>query len=182
MLPAFAKTLHSPSPSTQRLFCSTIHKPQTPDPILVRKFIADRLYHKTEGYFCKKDVQLGYLKEPIKFQQLFGFEEYNNTLKELYPENAWLTPSEIFKPYYGISIAKYINRIVDQANQKPSAAGAKPYKKVKIIEAGAGNGSAADSILDYFKMYHPKTYPFAPTKKIPDTKDLNIKLSKSAQR
>ena len=30
-------------------------------------------------------------------------------LKENYPENAWLTPSEIFKPYYGMAIGNYIH-------------------------------------------------------------------------
>jgi hypothetical protein len=157
MLPTLTKSLNNPALLLKRLFSAPNPKatPDTPaNPVLVRKFIGDRLYHKTDGYFCKKDVQLGYLKSPIKFQELFGFEEYNNTLKDLYPENAWLTPSEIFKPYYGISIAKYINRTIDKA---PTFHSRNSHKKVKIIEAGAGNGSAADSILDYFKMFHPKT-------------------------
>ena len=117
--------------------------------MLVRDFINDRLYYKDEGYFTKKDVQLGYLKEPIKFKELFGFEEYNNTLKENYPENAWLTPSEIFKPYYGITIGRYIYQKFEEKN--PASIGKARYaRKIKIVEAGAGNGSAAESILYHF--------------------------------
>ena len=39
-------------------------------------FIHDRLYAKGEGYFSKADNQLGLLREPIPFTDLFGYEEY----------------------------------------------------------------------------------------------------------
>lgn len=78
--------------------------------LLTSEFIHDRLYHPKAGYFNKSDAQLGHLEIPIDFQNLFGYEEYTQTLEERYPENAWLTPSEIFKPWYGMSIANYISR------------------------------------------------------------------------
>lgn len=144
-----------------RHFSSQLHNTENiksdKDLMLVRDFINDRLYYQNEGYFTKKDVQLGQLKEPIKFRELFGFEEYNNTLKENYPENAWLTPSEIFKPYYGLTIGRYIYQKFEEKMQGKSSK-SKHSRRIKIVEAGAGNGSAADSILDYFKMFHPKTY------------------------
>ena len=77
-------------------------------------FIHDRLYYKGEGYFTKKDNQLGFLSDPIPFNQIFGYEDYVKMLHERYPANAWLTPSEIFKPYYGMTIASYIDQTLNE--------------------------------------------------------------------
>lgn len=118
-------------------------------------FIHDRLYSKDEGYFSKADNQLGLLKEPIPFTELFGYEDYVKMLYERYPKNAWLTPSEIFKPYYGMTIANYIELTYGKLKAQNPAMRNQP---LQIIEGGAGNGSAASSILNYFKLYKPKTY------------------------
>jgi len=45
---------------------------------------------------------------------MFGYKDYQMQLHQNYPENAWLTPSEIFKPFYGLAIANYINQVIDQ--------------------------------------------------------------------
>lgn len=123
--------------------------------VTTAEFIHDRLYAKSEGYFSKQDNQLGLLKEPIPFAELFGYEDYVKLLYERYPKGAWLTPSEIFKPYYGMTIANYIDLTFSQLQATdPSTRGV----PIHIIEAGAGNGSAASSILNYFKIYKPKSY------------------------
>ena len=118
-------------------------------------FIHDRLYYPKTGYFSKPDVQLGVLEEPIEFSKLFGYEDYIKVLEERYPENAWLTPSEIFKPWYGMSIANYISRCLDSYHRNDPLT---RDKRVKIIEVGAGNGSTAESILSYFKAFYPLQY------------------------
>ena len=56
-----------------------------------------------------------------------GFSDYTKEVSEKYPKNAWLTPSELFKPWYGMSIGNYIY----QVNQKTGG-------PINIIEAGAG--------------------------------------------
>lgn len=121
--------------------------------VLLRDFIFDRLYHPTEGYFCRPDFQIGEMKNPIDFKKLIGYDDYQKELRRNYPENAWLTPSEIFKPYYGMTVANYIAkahaRYEDKLQQK---------KDIHIVEAGAGLGSAADSILSYFRLYESKFY------------------------
>lgn len=119
------------------------------------EFIHDRLYAKSEGYFSKPDNQLGLLREPIPFTDLFGYEDYVRLLHERYPKNAWLTPSEIFKPYYGMTIANYIEGVMNSRFQADPSLRGQP---LHIIEAGAGNGSAASSVLNFFKLYKPKTY------------------------
>lgn len=121
----------------------------------VSEFIHDRLYHRTQGYFSKKENQLGFLSDPIPFHEIFGYEDYNKMLFERYPKNAWLTPSEIFKPYYGMTIANYIDtKYTDYCHADPNT----KLQPLKIIEVGAGNGSAALSVLNYFKLYKPRKY------------------------
>jgi len=123
--------------------------------IKVSDFIHDSLYAKNEGYFCKPKTQLGFMKDPIPFADIFGYEDYQKLLRERYPKNAWLTPSEIFKPYYGMAIANYIDYQVKMYQDKAAMFRNAP---VKIIEVGAGNGSAAVSILNYYKLYRPRSY------------------------
>ena len=123
--------------------------------LLTRDFIHDRLYYPKTGYFSKNDVQLGFLEEPIDFSQIFGYEDYTRILEQRYPKNAWLTPSEIFKPWYGMTIANYISVCLDKYVAKGSF---NRNQKLKIIEVGAGNGSAAESMLDYLRSFHPLLY------------------------
>lgn len=66
----------------------------------------------------------------------------------VYPENAWVTPSELFKPFYGYTLANYIlNQMEDMK-----------LKKLKIIEIGPGTGTLADSILEFYKNYNLDLY------------------------
>jgi hypothetical protein len=58
-------------------------------------------------------------------------------LAKNYPQNAWLTPCEIFKPYYGMTIANYIKTAHEHYEKKEKR------DKIRIVEAGAGTGSAA---------------------------------------
>ena len=118
-------------------------------------FIHDRLYYKGEGYFAKQNNQLGVLSDPIPFSQIFGYEDYVRILHERYPPNAWLTPSEIFKPYYGMTIASYIDQTLNEYKDDNMVT---KSQNLKIIEVGAGNGSAAISILNYLKLYRPQVY------------------------
>lgn len=138
--------------------CQTILKSQLRNfsslksPCLTRDFIHDRLYNPNGGYFCQKNVQIGELSEPINFKELLGYEQYTRELSEKYPKNAWLTPSELFRPWYGFTIANYIHQVYIRQTRD----GKKP--KLKIIEAGAGAGSAAEAILFFFKNYEAQLY------------------------
>lgn len=137
------------APRLSRSFSSQIKT------LTVSDFITDRLYAKGHGYFSKPDNQLGTLGEAIPFTELFGYEDYSKILAERYPKNAWLTPSEIFRPYYGMTIASYIDTQRKAEHElDPSTKGL----PLKILEAGAGNGTAAASILNFFKLFRPQTY------------------------
>ncbi|CAK60925.1 unnamed protein product (macronuclear) [Paramecium tetraurelia] len=115
--------------------------------MLVRDFIYDRLYHPVEGYFVK-NIQLGALKKPIEFKQLLGYEDYTKKLAENYPENQWLTPSEVFRPYYGITLGNYINQQFRFTRKE----------KLRIVEIGAGYGAACEGVLYYMRNHQPQTF------------------------
>ena len=55
---------------------------------------------------------------------------------------AWLTPSEIFSPFYGRAVAMYM------LQQHRAAASAQP---LQVYELGAGTGTLARDILDHVK-------------------------------
>jgi hypothetical protein len=63
----------------------------------------------------------------------------------------WHTPTELFKPYYGESIARYM-----ATNYKISLY---PYYDLLIYEMGAGNGTLMLNVLDYIRAEHPEIYP-----------------------
>ena len=63
---------------------------------------------------------------------------------------SWLTPSEIFTPYYGRAIA---NLILDKHSQM-----AEPGSKLSIVEIGGGTGTLARDVLDHVRSAAPQSY------------------------
>ena len=69
-------------------------------------------------------------------------------MERLYPKNAWVTPSELFKPYYGFTIANFmINQMENRG-----------IDILRIVEIGPGTGTLADSILEFYKNYSLELY------------------------
>lgn len=62
----------------------------------------------------------------------------------------WHTPTELFQPYYGQALARYI-----LANYKLNNY---PYSDLVIYEVGAGNGTLMLDILDYLEENDPDVY------------------------
>ena len=69
-------------------------------------------------------------------------------MERLYPENAWVTPSELFKPYYGYTISNFMLNHMENVKQK----------KLRVLEIGPGTGTFADSLLEFFKNYNLDIY------------------------
>lgn len=63
----------------------------------------------------------------------------------------WHTPTELFSPYYGEALARYI-----VVNYKLN--GYYPYEDLIIYEMGGGNGTLMCNILDYIKTNEPDIY------------------------
>jgi hypothetical protein len=62
----------------------------------------------------------------------------------------WHTPTELFRPYYGEAIARYLVTNYKLSNY--------PMHDLIIYELGAGNGTLMLNILDYIRDFEPDVY------------------------
>ncbi|RKF61435.1 Protein arginine methyltransferase NDUFAF7-like protein, mitochondrial [Erysiphe neolycopersici] len=131
--------------------------------MLMRDFIEDSLYNPSYGYFSKQ-VIIFTPKEPFDFNSMKDEPEFYRILGQQYTSfedqldlkeynelrQLWHTPTELFKPYYGEAIARYLvsnYRLVQY-----------PYEDLIIYEMGAGNGTLMMNILDYIRDTDPSVY------------------------
>lgn len=131
--------------------------------MLMRDFIEDSLYNPHYGYFSKQ-VVIFTPGEPFEFNAMKDENEFYATLSRRYAEfedsldavepsdtrQLWYTPTELFRPYYGEAIARYL-----VANYKLTTY---PYHDLIIYEMGAGRGTLMLNILDYIRDLEPDVY------------------------
>lgn len=124
---------------------------------------ADSLYNSHYGYFCKKAIIFS-PGQPFDFNSLPKESTFHNLLGKRYtdfedkldlhsPDDSrqlWHTPTELFRPYYGEAIARYLIESY-KLNYNP-------YNDLIIYEMGAGNGTLMLNILDYIRELHPEVY------------------------
>ncbi|KAK5071045.1 hypothetical protein LTR64_007548 [Lithohypha guttulata] len=132
--------------------------------MFTRDFIDDSLYNPNYGYF-PRNATIFNLAEPFdfnsiedgaKFQKLVdqSYIEFEDDLDAIQQDDLrqlWHTPTELFRPYYGEAIARWL-----VANYKASLY---PYHDLVIYEIGAGNGTLMCNILDHIRetdmdVYH----------------------------
>jgi len=139
--------------------------------LLLRDYIQDHLYSQTNGYFSKH-VKIGDnnkgLAEPIKFRELFDQDDFLLKLKSIYKKGvfgltkeegevfhlgagSWLTPSEVFRPWYGYAMADHIMDIVSKNKAEYS-------KSLEIFEIGCGSGSCMVDIMHRIKTKDRSLY------------------------
>ncbi|KAK3330101.1 S-adenosyl-L-methionine-dependent methyltransferase [Apodospora peruviana] len=131
--------------------------------MLMRDFIEDSLYNPHYGYFSKQ-VVIFTPGEPFNFSSLKDEMEFHSLLSKRYVQfedeldaaspsetrQLWYTPTELFRPYYGEAIARYLI-----ANYKLTTY---PYHDLTIYEMGAGRGTLMLNILDYIRDVDPAVY------------------------
>ncbi|KAI9767848.1 MAG: hypothetical protein M1839_004328 [Geoglossum umbratile] len=131
--------------------------------MLTRDFIEDSLYNPNYGYFSKQVVifspgepfDFNNINDEPEFHRILGqrYSDFEDKLDAVEPNDArqlWHTPTELFRPYYGEAIARYL-----VANYKLSLY---PYHDLIIYEMGAGNGTLMLNILDYILATDPEVY------------------------
>jgi Putative S-adenosyl-L-methionine-dependent methyltransferase len=136
------------------------HPIPSPDNKLI---IADSLYNPSYGYFSKQVViftpgepfDFNNIQDEPEFHKLLGqrYTEFEDKLDATAPNESrqlWHTPTELFRPYYGEAIARYLI-----TNYKLSQY---PYHDLIIYEMGAGNGTLMLNILDYIRSTEPSVY------------------------
>ncbi|KAF0774677.1 hypothetical protein AaE_001623 [Aphanomyces astaci] len=112
--------------------------------MLTRDYIHKCLYSKEDGYFTSEKREVLHApKEPMAFHDFWGKREYKAALANLYQadKEAWMTPVEVFYPYYSHAIANYMLM--------------SPFTtdKLSIYEIGGGAGTNAKCILDYIQVH-----------------------------
>ncbi|KAF3762202.1 DUF185-domain-containing protein [Cryphonectria parasitica EP155] len=131
--------------------------------MLMRDFIEDSLYNPHYGYFSKQ-VVIFTPGEPFDFPLIRDELEFHSLLSRRYTEfedaldvdnpsetrQLWYTPTELFRPYYGEAIARYLCE-----NYKHTSF---PYHDLIIYEMGAGRGTLMLNILDYIRDVEPEVY------------------------
>lgn len=81
------------------------------------------------------------------------YSEFEDTLDDVEPSDTrqlWYTPTELFRPYYGEAIARYLCENYRQTTF--------PYHDLIIYEMGAGRGTLMLNILDYIRDVEPEVY------------------------
>ncbi|KAH0536760.1 hypothetical protein FGG08_006398 [Glutinoglossum americanum] len=125
--------------------------------------LLDSLYNPNYGYFSKQVVIFS-PGEPFDFNNIKDEPEFYRLLGRRYSEfedkldandlndtrQLWHTPTELFRPYYGEAIARYL-----VTNYKLTLY---PYHDLIIYEMGAGNGTLMLNILDYIRATDPEVY------------------------
>ena len=95
------------------------------------------------------------MKDEAEFHNLLGklYTQFEDKLDLNSPNDTrqlWHTPTELFRPYYGEAIARYLVE-----NYKLSH---HPYHDLIIYEMGAGNGTLMLNILDHIRDIYPEVY------------------------
>lgn len=124
----------------------------------------DSLYNPHYGYFSKEAVifspgepfNFGTMRDNMEFFSELGrrYNEFEAHLDASKGENPtrqlWHTPTELFRPYYGEAIARYLVSNYHMTSY--------PYHDLIIYEMGAGRGTLMLNILDYIRDMDPSVY------------------------
>ncbi|KAI4163777.1 MAG: hypothetical protein LQ342_002550 [Letrouitia transgressa] len=130
--------------------------------MLTRDFIEDSLYNPNYGYFSAQVVIFN--PKPFEFKSIRSDSHFHKILGQKYTEfedkldetevndtrQLWHTPTELFRPYYGEAIARYL--VTNYKNTHD------PFHDLVIFELGAGNGTLMLNVLDYIRDFHPDVY------------------------
>jgi hypothetical protein len=114
--------------------------------MLVRDFIATKLYGARLGYFAASNPIIS-PSAPLAFHEMLGQADYREAIANLFSRNPtkhWLTPNELFRPHYSNALARWI--------------GLRRPRPASLFEIGGGNGTNALHVLDYLQLQAPDTY------------------------
>lgn len=123
----------------------------------------DSLYNPHYGYFSKQAViftpgepfSFPSIRDELQFHALLSqrYVEFEDALDAIQPSDTrqlWYTPTELFRPYYGEAVARYLCE-----NYRATSF---PYHDLIIYEMGAGRGTLMLNILDYIRDVEPEIY------------------------
>jgi hypothetical protein len=98
----------------------------------------------------------------LDFKNMLGEMEYRHVVAQLYAQggSAWLTPCELFHPWYSRAVARFVvEQLHSRRPQHSSGSQQGPARrKLRVLEIGGGNGTFALGFLDYLQAHHKDIY------------------------
>ena len=121
--------------------------------MLLRRYIGKQL---AAYYGQSADAVVGGIQEPLSLSSLWGRWHWLRLYQRLYRQShgQWLTPVELFQPWYSRIIANYIIETCDcdDRNTNHSA------RSIDIVEFGGGRGTHARHVMDHLQATRPDLY------------------------
>lgn len=137
---------------TARLLSQRKDRPRSVK-MLAREFIDDSMYHPRYGYFSRT-AEIFTPSQAYDFNNMRNADEFLDMWAKEYgtqkrktgkgtagraSRQLWHTPSELFHPFYGQALARYMLSLL------------KSTEDLVIWETGAGNGTLMIDILNYLR-------------------------------
>lgn len=129
---------------------------------LARHFVSRRL---AEYYAQPANIVVGKSTgiESMKLSSSLGEWHWRRLLRKYYEEREghWLTPVELFQPYFSRILAEFCCQAVQLDMAKTGAStprGNFESSSLQIVELGCGQGTNANLILSYLKETKPEIY------------------------
>ena len=139
--------------------------------MLLRKFISQRL---SEYYAQPSSSVVGSVvakssasdPPPINFSRLLGTWQWRRLYAQLYEkqEGQWLTPVELFRPYYSNTFAEFVVQAAAAAGESNGNGenraddDGSSSQELHVVELGGGRGTNAAHILSHLRDAHPTIY------------------------
>lgn len=122
-------------------------------PIVLRDYLNLHLNSGDISYFVQNAPV--YSSAPLKFQEMWSETDYRKSVWDQYQSaNGFITPVEIFKPHYAISLARHIIRTLQSTFGENYLSRFGPESPLVLCEIGGGNGNCLKGILDHLKDSH----------------------------
>ena len=119
---------------------------------VTRRHVGRRL---AEYYAQPADLVVGTSPAVDKFDlsSLLGEWHWKRAFRKFYEDRQgrWLTPVELFRPYYSNTLANFVIRALDQEDQTFTDG-------IDIVEIGGGRGTNANLILSHLRETQPNIY------------------------
>lgn len=114
---------------------------------VVRREIGRRL---SLYYAQSADRVIGSTPNPISMNNLWGEWHWKRVFQKLYNQQKgqWLTPVELFKPFYSNTMANFVARCFEEVDGGP----------LEVVEMGGGRGTNASLILSHLMATQPDIY------------------------
>jgi SAM-dependent MidA family methyltransferase len=148
--------------------------------ILLRKYLCKRLsdyYSQPANAVVGSIESASFTRKTIDFSSLINEWHWKRTYKKVYQEQKgmWLTPVELFFPYYSNILANFVSISMMSTMEKHNEEDEGVFD---IVELGGGRGTNAVALLDHLRAFHPKVYDRLQSYTIFDTSPTLHKLQK----